>query len=56
MSILIRKAVASDLDSVEQLRLPADGTFDSGTFDGVWCIKPNFEKNAAIFEKFLYGE
>lgn len=45
-----------DLDSVEQLRLPADGTFDSGNYDGVWCIKPNFEKNAAIFEKFLYGE
>ena len=31
-----------DMGSVEQFRVPVDGTFDSGTFDGVWCIKPNF--------------
>ena len=48
--------LALDLTAVDQLRLPADGTYDSGTFDGVWCIKPNFEKNAAIFEEFVYGE
>lgn len=44
-----------DLSSVEELRLPADGTFNSGTFDGVWCIKPNFSKNAAILKEFIYG-
>ena len=45
----------SDLSAVEQLRLPADGTFDSGTFNGIWCIKPNFKKNAAILQDFIYG-
>ena len=45
-----------DLNSVSQLRLPADGTYEAGTFDGVWCIKPDFEKNAALLDKFIYGE
>lgn len=44
-----------DLSQVEQLRLPADGTFESGMYSGVWCIKPNFEKNAQILHKFIYG-
>jgi len=45
-----------DMESMEGLRLPADGTFNSGNFDGVWCIKPNFEKNRAILKEFIYGE
>lgn len=45
-----------DLSSVEQLRLPADGTFESGTYDGIWCIKPNFTKNAALLHSFIYGD
>jgi len=45
----------SDLSAVEELRLPADGTFDSGTYDGIWCIKPNFKKNAALLQTFIYG-
>ena len=44
-----------DLSQVEQLRLPADGTFESGMYSGIWCIKPNFEKNAQILHKFIYG-
>jgi len=44
-----------DFDSVQELRLPADGTFESGTYDGVWCIKPNFEKNRALLDQFIYG-
>lgn len=42
-------------NGVEEMRLPADGTFEAGTFDNVWCIKPNFEKNAAILKEFIYG-
>lgn len=42
-----------DLSAVDQLRLPADGTYKSGTFNGVWCIKPDFSKNAAILRNFL---
>lgn len=44
-----------DLSQVEQLRLPADGTFESGMYSGIWCIKPNFEKNAQILHEFIYG-
>lgn len=44
-----------DLSNVEQLRLPADGTYESGTFDGIWCIKPNFDKNKKILREFIYG-
>ena len=45
-----------DLSTVEQLRLPADGTFKSGTYDGIWCIKPNFTKNANLLHEFIYGD
>ena len=45
-----------DLSTVEQYRVPVDGTFDSGTFNGVWCIKPNFEKNTDLLHSFIYGD
>lgn len=45
-----------DMDSVGQFRVPADGTFDSGTFNGVWCIKPNFEKNTRMLHSFIYED
>ena len=45
----------TDLDSVQELRVPVDGTFDSGMYGNVWCIKPNFEKNAALLHEFIYG-
>lgn len=45
-----------DLDGVDQFRIPADGTFDSGIYDGIWCIKPNFEKNRSLLYDFIYGE
>ena len=44
-----------DMDSVEQFRIPADGTFESGMFDGVWCVKPNFDKNADLLYDFIYN-
>ena len=45
-----------DMNSVEQYRVPVDGTFDSGTFNGVWCIKPNFEKNTDLLHSFIYED
>ena len=45
-----------DTTDLPQLRLPADGTYESGTYSGVWCIKPNFEKNKALLHGFVYGE
>lgn len=43
-----------NFDSIQQLRLPADGTFESGTYNGTWCIKPNFKKNQALLRDFIY--
>lgn len=45
-----------DMKNVEQYRVPADGTFESGTYSGVWCIKPNFEKNTNLLHSFIYGD
>lgn len=47
--------LTADLSSAEQLRLPADGTFQSGMFGNVWCIKPNFDENKKILREFIYG-
>ena len=45
-----------EIDDVEQNRIPVDGTFKSGTFDGTWMIKPDFEKNAELLHDFIYGD
>jgi len=47
--------LTADLSSAEELRLPADGTFESGMYGNVWCIKPNFAANAKILHNFIYG-
>lgn len=44
-----------DMDSIPQFRVPADNTFQSGTFDGVWCIKVDFNANKQKLHKFIYG-
>ena len=46
--------ISIDMDSVEQLRLPADGTFTSNTYDGVWSIRADFEKNTELLHQFIY--
>lgn len=52
---LAKIGLRADLENVEELRLPADGTYDAGTFDGIWCIKPNYTKNKKILHEFIYG-
>ena len=44
-----------DMDNIPQFRIPADNTFKSGTFDGVWCIKPDFNANRQLLQQFIYG-
>lgn len=44
-----------DLSQTQQLRIPADGTFEAGMYGTTWCIKPNFEKNAELLRAFIYG-
>lgn len=48
--------MAMELNEVEQYRVPADGTYKSGMFDGMWLIKPDFEANARLLHEFIYGE
>lgn len=49
-------ALSLDLSGIEQFRIPADGTFTSDTYDKVWQIRPNFEKNTQLLHDFIYGE
>ena len=43
-----------DPETVEQYRIPADGAYKSGTFDGTWMIKADLEKNAQLLKEFIY--
>lgn len=56
MKDLAFTGLSADIESVEQNRLPVDGTFESGMFGSVWCIKPDFEENAQLLKEFIYGE
>lgn len=38
---------------IQQLRLPADGAFTTGTVDGAWVIKPDLSKNRKLLQAFL---
>lgn len=46
----------TNLDEVAELRLPVDGAYTSGTFNGTWCIRPDFDANIDALQQFLYGE
>ena len=44
-----------DAETVEQYRIPAEGAYKSGTFDGTWMIKADLEKNTQLLKEFIYG-
>lgn len=44
-----------DMDNIQQQRLPADGTYQSGNINGAWKIVPDLDKNAQILHDFIYG-
>lgn len=48
-------ALTLDINNIYEFRLPADGTFDAGTFGGVYKIKPNLEKNSRLLQEFISG-
>lgn len=56
MKELAYTGLSAEVEDVAQYRIPADGTFNSGMYGDVWCIKPNFEKNAQLLHDFIYGE
>lgn len=55
MTSLATAGLGIDMEGVQQLRLPADGTFQSDTYDGVWSIRADFETNKQILHEFIYG-
>jgi hypothetical protein len=55
MVYLAKKCMDVEISDVEQYRIPADGTFDSGMFGGTWEIRPDFEKNTELLHEFIYG-
>ena len=44
-----------DTSLIEQNRIPANDTFESGMKDGIWSIRPDFEKNKELLHAFIYG-
>ena len=56
MVYLAKKCDDIELSSIEQYRIPADGTFDSGMLHGTWSIRPNFDQNAELLHEFIYGD
>lgn len=53
---LASEGMQIDADSIEQYRIPADNTFNSGMQNGVWSIRPDFDKNEELLREFIYGE
>lgn len=47
--------LAMDQNAIEQYRIPADGTFESGIKNGTWSIRPDFETNRELLREFIYG-
>jgi len=47
--------LVTEIETVEQYRIPADGTYEDGEFDGTWMIRADFEKNASLLHDFIYG-
>ena len=45
-----------DLDNIETLRVPIDGTYKSGNFDGVYSIRPDFDANKRAMYAFIYTQ
>ena len=56
MKDLAYTGLSTDIEYVEQYRIPADGTFESGMYGDTWCIKPDFKTNAKLLKEFIYGE
>lgn len=48
--------LATELEEIEQFRIPADGTYDAGMYKGIWVIRPDYDENAELLREFIYGE
>lgn len=48
-------ALTIDPETIEEFRIPADKTFESGMYKGIYKIKPNYEKNKKLLHEFING-
>ncbi|MBR2697674.1 MAG: LCP family protein [Clostridia bacterium] len=44
-----------NMDNIPQFRVPADNTYQTGTYEGIWAIKVDFNANKQKLHKFIYG-
>lgn len=44
-----------DLNGIEQMRLPVDGTYTTVTENGKWSIRADFDQNTVALHEFIYG-
>lgn len=51
---LATAVLSVDIAAIGQYRIPADGAYKSGTFDGTWMIKADLEENAEILRQYIY--
>lgn len=42
--------------SVDQFRIPIEGSYESGTQDGIWAIRPDLSANREALYAFIYQE
>ena len=55
ITICANAGLQADLENIQQLRIPIDGSYESGTYSGTWSIRPNFSKNAQALHDFIYA-
>lgn len=51
---LLRNMMKLEISNVEQIYIPADGTYRFASYKGMSIIDMNFEKNIKIIQEFLY--
>ena len=56
MMMLASLGLNINLDQIKEFRIPMDGTFESGMYQGYWSIRPDFARNAEALHNFIYGE
>ena len=56
ITICANAGLQSDLEHIQQLRIPVDGSYESGMYQGYWSIRPDFARNAEALHDFIYGE
>lgn len=49
-------ALKVDTEEMEELTIPADGTYKCGMMNGTWKIVPNFESNRELLHDFIYND